>query len=82
MGEGSGVAANCGIGCGLSSDLAWLWLWCRLAATAPVGPLDWEAPYAAVVDPKRQKKKKSIYSYILVYDKEKSGKIQLLMTYL
>ena len=23
-----------------------LWLWHRLAATAPIGPLDWEPPYA------------------------------------
>ena len=26
---------------------ALLWLWCRLAATAPIGPLAWEPPYAA-----------------------------------
>ena len=23
-----------------------LWLWCRLAATAPIQPLAWEPPYA------------------------------------
>ena len=23
-----------------------LWLWCRLAATAPIGPLAWEPPHA------------------------------------
>ena len=23
-----------------------LWLWCRLAAVAPIGPLAWELPYA------------------------------------
>ena len=27
-------------------DLALLWLWCRLAAGAPIGPLAWEPPYA------------------------------------
>ena len=27
-------------------DLALLWLWCRLVATAPIGPLAWEPPYA------------------------------------
>ena len=27
-------------------DLALLWLWCRLAATAPTRPLAWEPPYA------------------------------------
>ena len=29
-----------------SSDLALPWLWCRLAATAPIQPLAWEPPYA------------------------------------
>ena len=28
-------------------DQALLWLWCRPAATAPIGPLAWEPPYAA-----------------------------------
>ncbi|MFX3960292.1 hypothetical protein ACJBX5_10520, partial [Streptococcus suis] len=40
------------------SDLALLWLWHRLAAAAPTGPLAWEPPYAADVALKRQKKKK------------------------
>ena len=38
-----------------------LWLWCRLAATAPIRPLAWEPPYvagAALEKAKRQKKKK------------------------
>ena len=37
---------SCGVGlwCKLGSML--LWLWCRLAATAPTGRLDWEPPYA------------------------------------
>ena len=29
-------------------DPAWQWLWCRLAATAPIRPLACEPPYAAV----------------------------------
>ena len=28
-------------------DPALLWLWCRLAATAPMRPLAWEPPYAS-----------------------------------
>ena len=28
-------------------DLALLWLWYRLVATVPIGPLAWEPPYAA-----------------------------------
>ena len=37
-------------------DLAWLWLWCRPAATARMGPLAWEPPYAVGATLKRQKK--------------------------
>ena len=40
---------NCGVGHRHSSDLALLWLWYRLAATALIGPLDWELPYATGV---------------------------------
>ena len=35
-----------------------LWLWCRLAALAPIGPLAWEPPYTAGVALKRQKEKR------------------------
>ena len=34
-----GVTRSCGVGCTYCSDLVLLWLWCRLAAVAPVGPL-------------------------------------------
>ena len=36
-------------------DLALLWLWCRLVATAPITPLAWEPPYAMSAALKRQK---------------------------
>ena len=39
-------------------DLALLWLWCKLAAAAPVPPLAWELPYAAGGALKSKKKKK------------------------
>ena len=38
---------GCGVGHRRSSDLVFLWLWYRLAATAPIRPLAWEPPYAA-----------------------------------
>ena len=38
------------------SDLALLWLWCRLAAAAPIQPLAWEPPYAVGAALKKKKK--------------------------
>ena len=35
-----------------------LWLWCRSAATAPIGPLAWELPYAPGSALEKTKKKK------------------------
>ena len=37
------------IGCRLGSDPVLLWLWCWLAASAPIQPLAWELPHAADV---------------------------------
>ena len=39
-----------------AKDLVLLWLWRRLAATAPISPLAWEPPYAAGGALKRQEK--------------------------
>ena len=49
---------SCGAGCRCSSDPAFLWLWCRLAAAAPIRPLAWEPPHTAGVAPEKAKKKK------------------------
>ena len=38
-------------------NLAWLWLWGRLAAAAPIQPLAWELPYASGVALKKNSKK-------------------------
>ena len=48
---------SCSVGGRRGSDPELLWLWSRLAATAPVNPLDWEPPYVAGTALKRQKKK-------------------------
>lgn len=37
-------------------DLGWLWLWCRLAAAAPIRPVAWEPPYAMGVALKQTNK--------------------------
>ena len=50
---------SCGVGRRRSSDP--VLLWCRPAATAPIGPLAWEPPYAAGVVLKRKK-----YIYIMM----------------
>ena len=48
----------CGVGRRGGSDPALLWLWRRLAATAPIRPLAWEPPYATGSGPKKGKKTK------------------------
>ena len=40
------------------SDPALLWLWCRSAAAALIGPLAWEPLYATSTALKRQKDQK------------------------
>jgi len=47
-----------GVGCRHGLDMALLWLWHRLAATAPIQPLTWEPPYAVGVALKKEKRKK------------------------
>ena len=47
---------SCGVGHRCGSDLALLWLWCRLAAVAPIRFLAWEPPYAMGVALIRQNK--------------------------
>ena len=57
---------SCGEGRRHGSDLVLLWPWCRLAATAPIRPLAWEAPYAtgtALEMAKRQKTKTKTKNY-------------------
>ena len=55
--QGSRVVVSCGVGRRCGSDPTWLWLWCRLAATAPIQPLTWEPPYAAGAALKSKKTK-------------------------
>ena len=49
---------SCGVSHRCGSDPELLWLWGRLVATALIGLLAWEPPYATCVDLKRQKKRK------------------------
>ena len=49
---------SCGVGCRRSLQPTLLWLWCRPAAVALIGPLAWEALYAMCAALKRQKDRK------------------------
>jgi len=60
------------VSCRLGSNLALLWLWCRLAATAPILPLVWEPPCAA--GEALEKKKKKRYLILNFYPKSVSPK--------
>ena len=63
--QGPGVAMSYGIGHRHGSDPTFLWLWCRLAAAAPIRLLAWEFPYAMDVALKKKKKKPaSSFSYL------------------
>ena len=50
----------------LGSDAALLWLWHRPAATALIGSLAWEPPYALGMALKRQKDKTNQHKYIIL----------------
>ena len=65
MGHGFSVAVSCGVVHRSDLDLTLLWLWHRPVATAPVGPLAWEPPYAMGMALKRQKDKKEIKCSLL-----------------
>ena len=61
-GSGSGIAVSCGVGHRFGLDPAFLWLWCRPTAVAPIGLLAWELPYAMGAALKKKEKKKRIIS--------------------
>ena len=65
---------SCGVGHRHGSDTELLWLWCRLAATAPIRPLAWEPLQAAGAALEKTKKKKK--SSICL--EKQSGLIRLL----
>ena len=60
VGEGSSVVMSCGVCHRLSLDPTLLWLWRRPVAAAPIGPLAWEPPGAALKSKnKKQKQEQS-----------------------
>ena len=57
---------SCGVGCRRRSDLEFVWLWYRPAATALILPLAWELPYAEGAALQRKKRKKEIAQKVIV----------------
>ena len=51
---------SCSVGLRRGLDPTLLWLWRRLVAAAPIGPLAWEPLYATNVALKDKKTKKKI----------------------
>ena len=49
---------SCGVGHRGSLDLAFLWLWHRPAAVAPIRPLAWEPAYVSRCGPEKTKDRK------------------------
>ena len=49
---------SCGVVHRHGSDLVLLWLWCRLAATALIGPLAWEPAHATGMTLEKTKKER------------------------
>ena len=54
---------SCGVGRRRGSDPMLLWLWRRLAATAPIIPLAWELPYATGAALKKDKRQKNLKKF-------------------
>ena len=59
MGRGSGIAVSSVAGHRHGLDPAFLWLWCRSAAIAPILALAWEPLHAVGVALKSKKKQKT-----------------------
>ena len=68
---------SCDVGCPQVLDPALLWLWCSLAATAPIRPLAWELPCAAPVTPKA---KKQTNKQKTTTESQRKRKIQLMQS--
>ena len=77
VGQGSGVAASCRVGCRCSLDSLLPWLWCKPAAAALIRPLAQEIPYAAdvAVIKRKEKERKRITERIPI-PRLQVGKIQ------
>ena len=72
---------SCGVCHRHGWDLVLLWLWCRLAAAAPVCPLALELPYAAGAALKRKKKRGDKRSWQSCREKEQLDSVQSILVH-
>ena len=63
MGQGCGIAVNCGVGYRCGSDPTLLWQWLRPEAVAQIQLLAWELSYAVGAALKKKKKKRKKKQY-------------------
>ena len=66
---------SCGVGRRRGSDPAWLWLWCRPVAVAPIRPLAWEPPYAVEAAQEMAKRQPMDWAKIVANDVTDEGLI-------
>ena len=64
LGRGSSLVVSWDVGWRCSSDPMLLWLWGRLAASAPIQPPAWEPPDTSGAALKSQKKKKKSHNLL------------------
>ena len=55
---------SCGVGHRCGSDPELLWLWCRLAAVAPIQPLAWELPHGTGAALKKKNQMRTLDSFL------------------
>ena len=67
LGDACGQEKDECIGCRCGSDPTLLWLWRRLAATAPIQPLAWERPYATGAALQKKKKKEILKVRVSIF---------------
>ena len=79
MGQGCGIAVNCGVGYRCGSDPTLLWQWLRPEAVAQIQLLAWELSYAvgAALKKKKKKRKKKIQNKTEIKGETVEGRYKL-----
>ena len=78
MDLGSSTAVSYGVGHRRGSDPELLWLWCRPAAAAPMGPPSLGTSICYGCDPKKRKKKDKIQTDATEMALDHIGKVRII----